>query len=152
MNFPGELRVVIREDFCSQNYNVWLIASGREPGAPTYMAEPAELVFKKRSDGDELRVLPEPWLRVSFHHMKDLFQGLSNELARLGFQPDSGPVEKLAGKLEATERHLLRESNNLDKIFNLLQDTVRLSLSPPPRDVIRGPERDATVEFFPERA
>ena len=120
----------IQEFWHKHSIGVWIMDQRLDR---TAVAEPVPLVFKDYGDG--AFVLPDPTFELERKDMNQFLQALCEELARFGFKPNT---ERLEGELGATKKALDREQSSHDRIFNLLQDTVRLSLSPPwPKERVR---------------
>lgn len=92
------LRVRIQDLFHKAAMGIWLI---EDRNNRTYIAEP--MPFTMKDHGDGAIPLPEPTITLSYQFTRDFFQGLCNELARLGYAPDTS---RLAGELDATKKHL----------------------------------------------
>jgi hypothetical protein len=92
------LRVRVNDLFHKRSTGIWLV---EDRNGKTYIGEP--LLLNMKYCGDGACLLPEPTLELSYEHTRDFFQGLTNELSRLGYAPDTS---RIAGELDATKKHL----------------------------------------------
>jgi hypothetical protein len=60
---------------------------------------------------------PGPWLKLRKYKMREFFQGLTDELARMGYRASN---DRAAGELEATRAHLQREQQISDDVRKFL--------------------------------
>lgn len=119
------IRIRVRDQWDRAGHGIWII-DDRPDGF--YIAQPVQLTFEKAGDKEGAFRLPDPTLELSYEQSQAVLQGIADELARLGIRSNS---DKTAGTLEAQTKHLDREKEQVDRLFNMLADTMRLSLIPP---------------------
>lgn len=113
------IRVVVRDFVQKAGVGVWIM---EQKEGRNYCAKPSPWVFTEVGNGDGCFALPEPTLELSYDYSREFFQGLVNELAALGYRPNT---DRLAGQLEAQTTHLKREQEGHDRIFRLLEQVMR---------------------------
>lgn len=115
------LRLILRDDICRGTMGIYLFEEGATARDRRYIAKPSALTFVECPP--ESMTLPEPWLSISHERIREFFQGFCNEMARLGYRPNT---DRDAGELIASKEHLKREQTINDRHLALLDKIISM--------------------------
>jgi hypothetical protein len=96
-----------------------------ERAGKNYSAQPVFVEFREITEGE---ILPQAFMELRAKDAQSFFQGLCDELSRLGYRPNT---DLIAGRYEAQSKHLDREQLQHDRLFGLLKHTMEQALLPP---------------------